>query len=319
MTWLFNPRTGGLLVLAAVIALLPSILPNSFYFDIAIRVGLNAMVCIGLNLLIGYAGQISLGHAGFIGLGAYGSAILTGQFEWAPLTAMFFTAAMVALLAFFLGRPILKLKGHFLAMGTLGLGIIISIVLNTEAKWTGGPDGTMVNPLTLGSYEVYGEQVWYWVVGGVLLVSVWVALNIIESPIGRALRALHTSEVAAENCGVDVARYKLLIFVVSAVYASLAGSLLAHYGGFVTPVDADFLKSVELVTMVVLGGMASVYGAVIGAAILTVLPQLLTAFEDFEHMVLGLILMLTVIFLPKGLLPSLVARLKRKPKAEEVA
>jgi len=317
MSWLFSPRTGGLLVLAGIIAILPSFLPNAFYYDVVIRVGLNAMVCIGLNLLIGYAGQISLGHAGFIGLGAYGSAILTGQFGWEPLTAMFFSAAMVALLAYFLGRPVLKLKGHFLAMATLGMGIIISIVLNTEEQWTGGPDGTMVNPLTIGSVMLFGEQVWYWIVGGVLLVSVWVALNIVESPIGRALRALHTSEVAAETCGVDTARYKLLIFVVSAVYASLAGSLLAHYGAFVTPEDASFIKSVELVTMVVLGGMASVYGAVIGAAILTVLPQLLTAFEDFEHMVLGLILMLTVIFLPKGLLPSLVARLTNKSKSEE--
>ena len=316
MNILFHPRFGGLIMLSIVIVILPFLMPNAFYFDVAIRVGLNAIVCVGLNLLIGYAGQISLGHAGFVGLGAYGSAILTTNYMWPAIPSMIVTAIVSGLLAFFLGRPILRLKGHFLAMATLGMGMIISIVFNTEADITGGPDGMMVDPLMIGGFEVYGENAWYWVVGVVLVVTVWLALNLIESPLGRSLRAVHGSEVAAEVCGVDTAKAKLLIFVVSAVFASISGSLLGHYGGFITPVDASFFKSIELVTMVVLGGMASTYGAVVGAAILTVLPQLLVALEDFEHMVFGLILMLTMIFLPKGIVPTLQAKLKKAPAAE---
>jgi branched-chain amino acid transport system permease protein len=304
---LMTPRGGGLLALAVLIAATPLILPNAFYFDVAVRAGINAIVCVGLNLLIGYAGQISLGHAGFLGLGAYGSAVLTATYGWPPLLAMTLAAAVVGVLAFAVARPVLRLKGHYLAMATLGLGVIISIVVNNEAAITGGPDGMTVPPLDLIGWTVDSEAVWYWLVGLGLWVAVWLALNIIHSPIGRALRSVHGSEVAAEVSGVDTARYKTLVFVISAVLASLAGSLSAHYGGFITPSDVSFFKSIELVTMVVLGGMASTFGAVVGAVILTILPQVLTWFADYEHMIFGLILMLTMIFMPKGLVPSLTA------------
>jgi len=128
--------------------------------------------------------------------------------------------------------------------------------------------------------------------------------------VGRALRSVHGSEVAAEVSGVDTAHYKVLVFVISAVFASLAGSIAAHYGGFITPDEVGFFKSIELVTMVVLGGMASTYGAVVGAALLTMLPQVLTVVQEYEHMAFGLILMLTMIFMPKGLVPTLVERIR---------
>jgi len=297
-----------MLALAAVIALLPLALSNKYFYDIAVLVGLNAIVCIGLNLLIGYAGQISLGHAGFFGLGAYGSAILASRYGWPPLAAMLTTTAGVALLAYIVGRPILRLKGHYLAMATLGLGIIIFMVITTEDKYTGGPDGISVVPFSLGGYVLQGERVWYWVVGVLLLVAVWIALNLIDSPVGRALRALHSSEVGAEVVGINAAEHKLRVFVVSAVFASVAGSLAAHYSGFVTPGKATFLHSIELVTMVVFGGMASTFGAVVGAAVLTTLPQLLAVFEDYEMMVFGAVMMGTMIFMPRGVVPS-VARL----------
>ncbi len=304
---LMTPRGGGLLALAVLIAATPLVLPNAFFFDVAVRAGINAIVCVGLNLLIGYAGQISLGHAGFLGLGAYASAVLTATYGWSPLLAMTVAAAVVGVLAFAVARPVLRLKGHYLAMATLGLGVIISIVVNNEAAITGGPDGMAVPPLDLIGWTVDNEAVWYWLVGLGLWVAVWLALNIIHSPIGRALRSVHGSEVAAEVSGVDTTRYKTLVFVISAILASLAGSLSAHYGGFITPSDVSFFKSIELVTMVVLGGMASTFGAVVGAVILTILPQVLTWFADYEHMIFGLILMLTMIFMPKGLVPSLTA------------
>jgi branched-chain amino acid transport system permease protein len=308
--WL-SPRTGGLALLALVIALVPLTIANNYFYDIAILVALNAIVCVGLNLLIGYAGQISLGHAAFFGLGAYGSALLAARYGWPPLAALVVATAGVALVAFLVGRPILRLKGHYLAMATLGLGIIVSIVISTEDGLTGGPDGMPVPPLTVLGFVVQGERTWYWLSGAGLLFAVWIASNLIASPTGRALRALHTSEVAAEVVGIDSARHKLLAFVVSAVFAATAGGLTAYYSGFITPGNASFLHSIELVTMVVFGGMASTFGAVVGAAVLTVLPQLLTALKEYEMVVFGALLMLTMVFFPRGVVPTLAAWMSR--------
>ena len=305
MTVLLQPRTGGLLALIGVVVLLPLFLSNAFHYDIAIQTGLNAIVCVGLNLLIGYAGQISLGHAGFFALGAYASAVLTEHFGFAPLGAMITGAVGVGLLSFFLARPILKLKGHYLAMATLGLGIIISIVLNQEEQLTGGPDGMPVPAFTLFGWELDGNQTWYWIVAGLLVITVWLALNLVQSSVGRALRAVHGSELAASTMGVDTLRYKVLIFVVSAALASVAGSIFAHYSGFISPAESEFFRSIEFVTMVVLGGMASIYGAVVGAAILTFLPQVLASFHDYEMIVHGAVLMGIMIFMRRGLVPGL--------------
>lgn len=298
----------GLYIIMAVLLVLPFVLPNSFYVDLAIRMAINAVIVLGLNLLIGFAGQISLGHAGFLGIGAYASAVLPTHLGWHPVLAMGAGALGAGLLAAVLARPIFKLKGHYLAMATLGLGIIINIVVRTEAAWTGGPDGMPVPAFSLAGFEISGDKHWYWIVAVLLSVSVWASLNLIDSPFGRALRALHGSEVASKVVGVDVLRYKVAIFVMSAMFASIMGSVTAHYVGFVTPNLADFFHSIELVTMVVIGGMASVYGSVVGAVLLTALPQALTSFEGWETVVFGSILMLSMIFMPKGLVPTLAAK-----------
>ncbi|HEU5437458.1 MAG TPA: branched-chain amino acid ABC transporter permease [Telluria sp.] len=307
-------RYAGLLVLAVVLAVLPLVLPNSFYVDVAIRIALNAVVVIALNLLMGYTGQISLGHAGFYGLGAYSSAALTTHFNWAPILALVAGCVATALLAWVLARPILKLKGHTLAMATLGLGIIISIIINNEQQWTGGPDGMAVPTFELFGMAIAGETHWYAVAAVMLLLMTWLALNLIDSPVGRALQAIHGSEIAARVAGVDTTRFKVRVFVLSAVVASVAGSVSAHYIGFITPGMAGFFHSIELVTMVVVGGMASVFGSIIGAALLTILPQLLQAFEGWEVVVFGVILMVTMIFMPRGLVPSIALRFKSRSK-----
>ena len=298
----------GLFIVMAILLVLPFVVPNSFYMDLVIRMAINAVIVLGLNLLIGFAGQISLGHAGFLGIGAYASAALPTHFGWHPVLAMLAGALAAGLLAAIVARPIFKLKGHYLAMATLGLGIILNISLRNEAAWTGGPDGMAVPTMGLMGFELSSDKHWYWVVALLLSVSVWASLNLINSPFGRALRALHGSEVASQVVGVDVVRYKVAIFVMSAVFASLMGSVTAHYVGFVTPNLADFFHSIELVTMVVIGGMASVYGSLVGAVLLTALPQALATFEGWETVAFGAILMLSMIFLPKGLVPTLAAR-----------
>jgi branched-chain amino acid transport system permease protein len=298
----------GLGLVIAVLLALPFVLPNSYYMDLAIRMAINATIVIGLNLLIGFAGQISLGHAGFLGIGAYASAVLPTHFGIHPLLAMAAGAAATAMIAGVVAKPIFKLKGNYLAMATLGLGIIINIALRNEAQWTGGPDGMAVPALSVLGFEIGSDKQWYWVVASVLAISVWASLNLIDSPFGRALRALHGSEVASQVVGVNIVRYKVAIFVMSAVFASLMGSITAHYIGFVTPNFADFFHSIELVTMVVVGGMASVFGSIVGAVLLTALPQALATFEGWETVVFGSVLMLCMIFLPKGLVPTLAAK-----------
>ncbi len=302
----------GILLLGAILLLLPLLLPNAFYYDLAVRMAINAVVVLGLNLLIGFAGQISLGHAGFYGIGAYASAILPTQFGWHPLAALAAGALAAAALAALVAKPIFRLRGHYLAMATLGLGIVITIVLKNEAAYTGGPDGMAVPPLALFGFELSGEKQWYWVFAANLMFSVWACSNLMDSPFGRALRALHGSEVASQGAGVDVARYKMAIFVFSAFFASIMGSLAAHYIGFITPNVADFSHSIELVTMVVVGGMASVLGSVVGAVLLTALPQALATFEGWETVAFGVILVLFMVVLPRGLVPTLAARFARR-------
>jgi branched-chain amino acid transport system permease protein len=298
----------GLAAIAALLLVLPFVVTNSFYIDVAVRICINAIIVLGLNLLIGFAGQISFGHAGFLGIGAYASAVLPTHFGWPPALALMAGAAVAAALAAVLAWPIFKLKGHYLAMATLGLGIILALIFRNESAYTGGPDGMPVPSMELAGFEISSDRQWYWVVSALLLISVWASLNIINSPFGRALRALHGSEVAAKVVGVDIARYKMTIFVMSAAFASIMGSVTAHYIGFVTPNIADFFHSIELVTMVVVGGMASVFGSLIGALLLTILPQLLVTFEGWETVAFGAILVLCMIFLPRGLVPTLATK-----------
>lgn len=302
----------SLLVTAVVLVVLPFLLGNNYLMDVAIRVALAAIAAIGLNLLMGFAGQISIGHAAFIGLGAYGSGIACARFGWPPLVSMVVAALGAGAVAWVIGKPILRLKGHSLTMATLGLGVISNIVLINEVDWTGGPDGMPVAPLQVGSFVLMQVSHWYVVAAAVLWLSIWGSLNLYDSPAGRALRGLNGSEVAARVMGVDVAAFKVRVFVLSAVFAAISGSLTAHYLAFVSPSIASFTHSVELATMVVLGGMASTFGAVLGATLLTLLPQLLGGLAGYEMVLFGLVLMLTMMFLPKGLVPSVAHLIRRR-------
>ncbi|KZD22259.1 branched-chain amino acid ABC transporter permease [Tardiphaga robiniae] len=298
-------RYGILLVLAIVIAVLPLAFPSSYYFRVASLVWVSAFAAIGLNILMGKAGQVSLGHAGFFGIGAYAVAIGPTHLGVPSLVALLLGCLLSALLAFLVGRPILRLKGHYLAIATLGFGVLVALVITTESRWTGGPDGMSVMKLTLFGWRASGSDTWYWITGGLLLAGTWIALNLDETPTGRAFRALHDSEIAARVTGINVNRFKLQAFVIAAVYASLAGSALALMNGFVNPDQAGFLHSIELVTMVVLGGLGSVLGSIVGAAVLIMLPQVLTVFQEYENLLLGAIIIVSMIFMREGIVPML--------------
>lgn len=296
-----------LLALAALVVLVPLVAPSAFYLRVAALVWIFALAALGLTVLMGYAGQVSLGHAGFLGIGAYTVAIGPARLGLDPAVCLLLGAVLSGLIAYGVGRPILKLKGYYLAIATLGFGVIVALVLQSETELTGGPDGMAVARLSLFGWRVAGALNWYWVSAGALLIGAVIALNIAASPTGRALRALHDSEVAAAGTGIDVASKKLAAFVVAAVYAAVAGGLLAAMNGLITPEAAGFSHSIELVAMVIIGGLGSVFGTVVGAAFLVVLPQALTAFQEYEQAVLGLLIMVFMIFLPQGIVPSIRA------------
>ncbi|MFG1278274.1 branched-chain amino acid ABC transporter permease [Xanthobacter autotrophicus] len=305
-----SSKQSTLLVLAALMIISPFFFPSNYYYRVGSLVFVNAIAVVGIVILTGYAGQISLGHAGFVGIGGYACALLPVHLGVPPALAVVLGAVLSGAVAYGVGRPILRLKGYYLAVASLGFGVLVAMVLANEGWLTGGPDGIKVpDPGLRALLESLGialtnPQFWYAFCGLVLFVGAWLALNLHDSPTGRALRALHGSEVAARTAGVDVAKAKLNAFVISAVYASVAGSLLALQNRLITPDVAGFMHSIELVTMAVLGGAGSVLGGIFGAALLTLLPQVLTVLQDYEHVVLGLVMMLVMIFLPAGLIPS---------------
>ncbi len=273
------------------------------YTDIMVFVGIYCLITMGLSLLMGYAGQISIGHAAFYGIGAYISAILTVRFGLNPWACMFIGMMVSALVALLVGTPSLKLKGHYLAMATLAFGIIVYIIFNEETAWTGGPDGMPGIPgLSLIGFSFDTVEKYYYLVWGSVLVVFIFTVNVIQSGTGRALRAIHASETAASAMGVDISNFKIMVFVYSAILASLAGSLYAHYLNFINPSTFDLFFSIKLLIMIALGGMHNIWGAIIGAGLITFLSyEWLHYFEEFEVIAYGAILLLVTIFLPNGL------------------
>jgi len=269
-------------------------------------VGINGIIAIGLSLLMGYAGQISIGHAAFFGLGAYTSAVLTAKLGFHPWGAFFMGILLSSCVALIIGIPSLKLKGHYLAMATLGFGEITYIVFNELTDITGGPSGIGGIPkISLAGYTMNTDIKYYFFVWAFLLLILTLSLNLIHSRIGRALRSIHDSEVAANAMGINTSKLKIQVFMISAVFGSVAGSLYTHYVTFVSPSSFGLFFSILLVMMVVIGGMHSVWGALIGATLLTILPEFLRALKDFEIFVYGAVLLLIMIFLPRGLIGGL--------------
>jgi branched-chain amino acid transport system permease protein len=311
----------ALVAVAAAIAVLPLVVTSPYHLSVGVFVGLHAIVVVGLCILVGYAGQISLGQAAFYGLGAYTSGLLTTRLGVDPWLAMVAAIALAAAVARSFGGPILKLHGHYLAMATLAFGIIVYLVFLEFKDLTGGPSGLPGIPrLAIGGFVFDTDRKFFYLTWGAVLVVVLLSLNVVNSRVGRALRAIHGSQVAAETLGVDAARYKLQVFTLSAAYAGLAGSLYAHYLSFISPPTFGFLASVEFVVMAAVGGLASVWGAPLGAlavtllaeAIRDVMPRLL-AYASGEHEVIayGLLLIVIMIFMPQGLAAGGIRLLRR--------
>lgn len=283
---------------------------NSYDQRIIVNIGISMILAVSLNLINGYTGQFSLGHAGFMAVGAYMSAFITtillgGDTAGAPEEVVFLGALVsggiaAGIAGLLIGIPSLRLKGDYLAIVTLGFGEMIRVILqNLEPDVLGGSLGVSGIPR-------YTTIAWTF---GILAFLVFVSENLMRSTYGRGFLATRDDEIAAESLGVNTTRYKVIAFVIGAFFAGVAGGLYGHYNGLIRPLDFGFLKSVEIVVMVILGGMGSTWGVLLAAALLTYLPEWLRdveigdiSFQDFRMSIYALFLILLMIFRPQGLL-----------------
>ena len=275
---------------------------TEYLLHIFIISSLHIILALSLNLIIGYCGQVSLGHAAFYGLGAYTSALTAIHWHLPFYFTLPLAGLLAALFGLGLGIPTLRLKDDYLAIVTLGFGVIVDLVL-LNLEITGGPDGlTRIPPPRLLGLD-FRSKIWYGLlVGAMVLAIVGLLYRLVHSRHGRALKAIRDHEITARVMGINTAAYKIAIFTLAAGLAGLAGSLYAHYITFINPESFGLHTSILVLTMVVLGGMGSLLGSVVGAAVLTILPEMFRRFADYQDLAYGAMLIALLIWRPQGLL-----------------
>ncbi len=288
--------------LLLVTALLPLVITDDYVLRILIMSGIFVILTLSLNLVTGFTGQFCLGWAAFYGIGAYTSALLTmkaGVSFWLAMPLGGFVAALFGLL---LGLPTMRLKEIYLAITTLGFGEIIRLIMLNWTDLTRGSMGLPGIPApSILSYEISSNQAYYYLILALVLVTIIAIRRLIDSRTGRALIAIREDELAAKSMGIDVTAYKMLAFAVGAFFAGLAGSFYAHYTSFIDPHTFSFTESIAILAMAVLGGLGSINGSILGAVILTVIPELLRDIAEYRLIVFGLIMMAVMLLRPQGL------------------
>jgi len=292
------------IILLLFIALYPPTLGgmSAYKSGVLIFVGIYIILAVSLDLLMGFAGQISVGHAAFFAIGGYVSGILTVKYGASPVLALIAGMALSGAVAWAVGRPVLALKEYYLAMATLALNeIVVTLIIGLQ--WlTGGASGLRDVPaFGVPGFSFDNHVHYYYLVWAIVALVVGSSLAVVRSPFGRTLIAIHSDETAAKTFGIDCARYKVRAYVLSALYASLAGSLFAHYMGFLAPDDFGVLTSINILVMLYLGGVGTIYGPALGAVFLKLLPEVTYQFQDYELLMNGIILIIVLVFMPKGL------------------
>jgi branched-chain amino acid transport system permease protein len=272
----------------------------------------NVIVALGLNLLSGYTNQLSFGHAGFFAIGAYAAAVLTLRAPATPVVVTLALAgALTAAVGLAFGVPCLRLGGLYLTMATLAFGFVITeAILNLDAL-TNGADGLRVPAARLGAVALSTDAGRYYLTAVVAAVMVTAAVNLVRTRTGRAFLAIRESEIAAQASGVPVAAYKTLAFGLSAFYTGVAGGLFAFVVGFLSPDAFDVFLSVDFVVMIIVGGLGSVPGSIIGAAVVTLLHDGLATFQNYRPLIFGALLIACMLFMPGGVTRAL-GRLARR-------
>jgi len=289
----------ALLGFLAVLALVPYLAPRYFLFTASL-IAAHVVIAVGLNLLVGYTGQISLGHAGFVAIGAYTAGILAARVGL-PWPAAFVGAGLVAAgFGFLVGVPALRLTGPYLTIATLGFGIAVNQVLTNWEMLSGGRAGLFLPKLAIAGARLSDRSVYY-LFTALTALLLWGTVNLVRSHIGRAFVAIRDSDIAAEVMGVNLTIYKTLAFAVSAFYAGIGGAMLAYLLGFLEPQMFTLFESIYYFSMIVVGGLGTIPGSVLGAAVLTILPQELAELKQYLPLVYGATIVFVMAVEPLGL------------------
>ncbi len=308
-----------IVLILVIAAIFPLVMTHSYYLHLTNLILIYAVAATGLNLVSGYTGQLSLGHSAFLAIGAYTSALLTVNLHWPVIPAVIAATLVATMFGVLLGAPSLRLKGPYLALATAGFAEIIRIVINNWESLTRGSKGIPeIPPMGFGQCRITSETGWYYLLVVVFLASTLMAYRVVRSHLGRAFIAIRDNEAAASAAGINPFSYKVLAFAMSACLAGLAGSLFAHYRAYVSPDTFTFTESVAFLSMIVVGGKGTLPGAIIGAVALTLVPDLLSFLQDFKMVFHGALLILCMMFLPRGIV-SLAPYFKRRKPSETVA
>ena len=299
------------IVASIVLLVLPLFLGKYTIFLLSL-LAIYALVSLGLNLLMGYTGQIAAGHAGFLALGAYFTAIIGENLQWLPCPVILLLAGIfTGIIGFLLGIPILRLKGFYIAMATLAFGVVVSEVILQWSSLTNGDNGLNVPVAKIAGFAFDSDYKLYYLIIPVTIVLTMLAKNLVNGYIGRAFIALRESEIAAQTIGIDLARFKTIAFAISAFYTGVAGGLFAYLITFISPDAFTIELSVDFIAMIVIGGMGSILGSIIGAVILTGMQQILAGLLDLQILIFGISLIVFMIFMPRGI-SGMIYDLKQK-------
>lgn len=295
-------RLAGYGLAVALALLAPALIADRTWQGVLVLIGIDAIVVLGLTILFGAAGQISVAQAGIAGVGAYAVAIPATRYGWSPWWGLALGILVAAGISYLIGKPVLRLEGYYLAMATLAVNLLMVVLANHLVDWTGGPYGLAgLPPLSILGLEVIRPHQMYYVVLVALAVVLVATRQLLGSPSGRQLRAVRGNPRTAALSGIDVPRLKLKAFVVAGVFAAVGGFLKAESLLIVVPSQFSVVPSIYLIVMLVVGGMQSVWGALLGAAFINIVPELLAEQTDLQAIVFALSFMVVLMFLPDGL------------------
>ncbi|MDW7674204.1 MAG: branched-chain amino acid ABC transporter permease [Bacillota bacterium] len=288
------------LALVGILFVLP-FLTNAYFLRTAIIIGIYIVLALSLNFIVGFTGQLSMGHAAFYGIGAYTTALLTVNFGVSFWLALLFSALVAAAFGFLLGIPTLRLRGDYLAITTIGFGEIVRLVLVNWTSVTRGPAGIpgIPSPSIFG-YTLSSNTANYYLILAIVAITIFVFYRILNSRVGSGLQAIREDEVAAEAMGIDTTKLKIMAFTIGAFFAGLAGSFFASYIHYVSPDSFTYLESVIILCMVVLGGIGSIPGVIVGAIVLAALPEALRSIATYRYAIYGMLLIMMMLMRPQG-------------------
>lgn len=302
----------GIVVL--VLLALPLVVTNDYDIHILVMIGIFSLLAIGFNLIFGYLGQLSLGHTAYYAIGAYASALVALKWGFPFWLGLLFAAVVTGICGFLIGVIALRWRGHFFVIATICFWGIIHLIIFNWVSLTNGPVGLgNIPPPSLLGMEFSSKVHFYYLLLAFVLAALWLTRRLISSPIGRSFRAIHENEPLAESVGISAFRFAMLAFILSTVLAGVAGSISAHYVSYISPEIEEFSVMITILVMVVLGGRGTLIGPVIGAAIIMFLQEYLRFTKEFRLPIFGLVLILGIVFLPRGIatLPGIVASWRR--------